>query len=240
MPGADGHQVLKCGEHLWMVATHVPARGYDEAAIARGLQDFDWVSTRALAHEAVVEHFLSAPAVLPLQLFTLFTSDERALAYVTRHRRRIERVLGRVERQLEWGVRMMFDEPADPEAKQVPASPRRRRPAESGVAYLARKRDIRTRVHERLTRARTEGNRLYRMIAREATAARRRGTTAQDGSNARLLVDAAFLVPVKRATAFRATVRRHARTARPAGVVVSLTGPWPPYNFVERPAGRRS
>ena len=65
-----------------------------------------------MAHEAVVEHFLKARAVLPMQLFTLFTTDERALSHVTRHARRIERVLARVERQLEWGVRLTFDDRA--------------------------------------------------------------------------------------------------------------------------------
>jgi hypothetical protein len=48
----------------------------------------------------------------------------------------------------------------------------------------------------------------------------------------RLLLDAAFLVPVRRAGAFRALQRKQARAFRTAGIVVSLTGPWPPYNFI--------
>ena len=65
----------------------MPARDYGEAALARGLQNLDWVGRRAMAHEAVVEHFLPAPAVLPMQLFTLFTSDERALEHVAQRPR---------------------------------------------------------------------------------------------------------------------------------------------------------
>jgi hypothetical protein len=60
-----------------------------------------------VAHEAVVEHFLRAPAVLPMQLFTIFTSDERALEHIAQQRRRVDRIFARIERQQEWGLRSL-------------------------------------------------------------------------------------------------------------------------------------
>src|SRR5688572_31807962 len=112
LPGARPVRVLPAGEKTWAIVSSVPAAQYDEAALASGLQNLDWVGRRAMAHEAVVEHFLAEPAVLPMQLFTLFTSDERALEYVARERRRIDRILARLEGQLEWGLRLSFDERA--------------------------------------------------------------------------------------------------------------------------------
>jgi hypothetical protein len=58
-------------------------------------------------------------------------------------------------------------------------------------------------------------------------------------AGSRLLLDAAFLVPADRSTAFRATLRQQTRQLSGEGLVVSLTGPWPPYNFIEYAAGRR-
>ena len=81
----------------WLVVSSVPARHYDTAALDRGLRRLDWVGARALAHEAVVEHFLTASAVLPMRLFSLFTSDERAIQHVARDKRRIARVLARAD-----------------------------------------------------------------------------------------------------------------------------------------------
>jgi hypothetical protein len=49
----------------------------------------------------------------------------------------------------------------------------------------------------------------------------------------RLLLDAAFLVPVTRSSAFRSAIRQHARELRTAGVAMTLTGPWPAYNFIQ-------
>jgi hypothetical protein len=202
---------------------------YGEEALERGLQQLDWVAPRALAHEAVVEHFLATPAVLPMQLFTMFTGDERAIEHVVRDRRRIAAILKRIEGQVEWGLRVTLD----PEAQDAARSRRSsRNVSEGGAAYLARKRDQRDLVHTRLKKGRSEANRLYRAVSREATAARRRTETERAAPGSRLLLDAAFLVPAGRVTAFRGAVGRHARALKGAGLAVSLTGPWPAYNFI--------
>jgi hypothetical protein len=77
-------------------------------------------------------------------------------------------------------------------------------------------------------------------MSREATEARRRRATEQATPGSRLLLDAAFLVPTRRVSAFRNALRRHARQLSGSGLVVSLTGPWPPYNFVDPSAPRRA
>jgi hypothetical protein len=218
---------LDAGDGLWLVASSVPAGEYGEAALARGLQNLDWVGRRALEHEAVVEHFLTARAVLPMQLFTLFTSDDRAVSHVAGDRKRITRILARIERQLEWGLRLTWDEKAVREtvdrAHQQPAS---------GTAFLSRKRDLLNVNRVQLIEARAEADRLYRAMAREATDARRRKATEQAVPGSRLLLDAAFLVPAGKGSAFRAALRRNTKTLGRSGLVVSLTGPWPPYNFI--------
>ena len=242
MPGARSVRALAAGDGAWLIVSTVPASGYDEAALATGLQNLDWVGRRAMAHEAVVEHFLSSPAVLPMQLFTLFASDERALEHIAGERRRVDRILTRVERQQEWGLRLSFDEKG---ARQVVEDTHRSRRtrraagAESGAAYLARKRDLMDVTRGQLTAAKTAANRLYRAMSLESTEARRRTATEQATPGSRLLLDAAFLVPTGRANAFRRALRMHARKLSGSGLVVSLTGPWPPYTFVDDGAGRR-
>ena len=231
-------RALAAGNRAWLIVSDVTAARYDEAALATGLQNLDWVSRRALAHEAVVEHFLTAAAVLPMQLFTLFTSDARALEHIARDRRRIDRILTRLERQQEWGLRLSFDERGALQAVEDAHRSRRTRGAaspESGAAYLARKRDLMDVTRGQLTTARREADRLYRAMSREATEARRRKATEQATPGSRLLLDAAFLVPSRRANAFRGSLRRRALSLSGSGLVVSLTGPWPPYNFVEPP-----
>ena len=66
-------------------------------------------STRLACAAAVL--FIAAPAVVPMKLFTIFTSDARALDHIARERSRIDAVLKRVTNHLEWGVRVVLDRP---------------------------------------------------------------------------------------------------------------------------------
>jgi hypothetical protein len=71
-----------------------------------------------------------------------------------------------------------------------------------------------------------------RMAARARTATRRSASElpAQGGP---LLLDAAFLVPRTRSRSFRSLVTREARALSRRGYGLSLTGPWPPYTFMQ-------
>lgn len=235
LPGARPARAIDAGDGLWLIVADVPAGEYDEAALASGLQNLDWVGRRALAHEAMVEQFLAAKAVLPMQLFTLFTSDERAVQHVTRQRREITAILNRLESKVEWGLRLTFDEQAVRAAVDS-ASTRAARGTAQGAAYLARKRDLLDVTRGQLQAARSEANKLFEVLQKDAADARRRTETEQASAGARLLLDAAFLVPSSRTRSFRAAVGRHAKKIGAAGVVVSLTGPWPPYNFISPPS----
>jgi hypothetical protein len=248
MPGGGAVRVLpvatdvstrtKSRSHVWLVVSTVPETTYGQEAVERGLQDLEWVAPRALAHEAVVEYFLGAPAVLPMQLFTLFAGDERALDHVRRNARRIERILERIDRQVEWGLRLTWnpDAPADAGRGRRPARAgsggKTKAAPKSGAAYLALKREQRDLSQARLEQARSAANRLYRAVSRTATAARRRSSTERAAPGSRLLLDAAFLVPAPRSAAFRKLVDANSRKLEAAGLTLSLTGPWPAYNFV--------
>ncbi len=225
---------------LWLIVSSVPEREYGQASVERGLQRLEWVGTRAMAHEAVIEHFLSAPAVLPMQLFTLFTSDERAIDHVAKDRRRLAPILARIDGCHEWGVRLTWDEAAARKAvekkhragKAGGASGSGKTGGVSGASYLERKRDLFDVNRVQFKAARAEADRLFRAMSREVSAAHRRTETEKAAPGSRLLLDAAFLGPARQGGAFRAALRRKAKELKAAGLDMSLTGPWPPYNFI--------
>jgi hypothetical protein len=256
MPGGSDLRAIEVGEHLWAIVETVREADYGEGALARGLQNLDWVGERAMAHECVIERFLSAAALLPMQLFTMFTSDDRVVEHVRADRRRIARILKRIDRKVEWGLRLIWDEKAarvnverahaDQKGPRRRAAASRSRPTLSGPreragsAYLARKRDMLDVNRAQLVDARAEAGRLFKALARDAAGALRRTRLEQAAPGSRLLLDAAFLVPAAKAAAFRALLRKRTSRFRGTGVAVSLTGPWPPYNFIEPSSRARS
>jgi hypothetical protein len=213
----------------WLVVADAPLTRYSESAINEKLHDLDWVSRAAVAHEAVVEAFLAAPALLPMKLFTIFLSDSRALDHVRMQRRDIDAVLKRVADREEWGVRVTMDR-ARAVLMGSPGSARRR--AVSGAGYLARKKTQRDRAAELGRHARRVVADMYERLGEHATDARRRSASELPASDGRLLLDAAFLVPRARVKRFRAAAARDAKELEPQGYHVAITGPWPPYSFL--------
>jgi hypothetical protein len=207
------------------VVSDAPLDSFGEASLAGRLSDLDWVSRAAVAHDAVVEQFISADAVLPMKVFTIFTSDERAIAKTRSDWERIESMLKDVTGQVEWGLRLMFDERKAPAAAATPG-------ASSGRSYLLAKQRQQTETvaHRRLVLKRTAG--VVTALAAIARDVRQRPLTTAATGGSRLLLDAAFLVPRARERRFRAAVARETRRLAPEGYAVHLSGPWPPYSFI--------
>jgi hypothetical protein len=229
LPGAERPRALEAGGGLWLVVADAPLARYGEAAIARGLRDLAWVAACAAAHEAVIEHAARGGAVVPMRLFTLFAEDARALAHLRARRRRLERVLARTRGRQEWGVRVSLDDGrARPGPRAATAGAAR---AGAGTAFLLRKKAQRDSARAEALAAVRAADRAFRDLAGRAAAARRRPPPAASAGS--ILLDAVFLVPAARAAAFRTMVRALARRLRDRGCALTLTGPWPPYNFVE-------
>jgi gas vesicle protein GvpL/GvpF len=233
LPGTGPVRLLDVERGLYLAVADAPLDRYGADAINRGLGDLDWVSRAAVAHERVVESFVDASAVLPMKLFTIFTSDERAVAHVRAERQRITAAARRVAKHHEWGVRVVFDR-ARAAAAAIEAAPSASRDTEpsSGAAYLTRKKAQRDAGVERASRARETVAALYDRLAARATLARRKAPRELPVQGGPLLLDAAFLVARRRAGSFRSLVSREAAALARQGYGVTLTGPWPPYSFV--------
>lgn len=232
VPGAGPLRLLPVDDGLWLVASDVPLPEYGSEEIKRRLQDLSWVSGRALAHEAVVECFARAGVIIPMKLFTLFTSDERAVAHVQESRERLDRALDRTAGRAEWGVRIRFDESRAKEVATTEAKTAEGDGKGSGTHFLLRKKREQEASRTLLTRLRAEADEAFAALSAEAAeAVRREAPTPEAG--ARMLLDAAFLVPEDRAAAFEGVVARCSEHLAARACEVTLTGPWPPYHFIE-------
>lgn len=227
LPGLSAPRALAVGDGLWLVAADAPLPEYGAASIQANLQDLDWVSNRAMAHEAVVEHFGRMGTVVPMKLFTLFAGDDRALEHVRSERGRLDRILDRIAGCQEWGVLVRFDEA---KAKEVAAEEARSASGakSAGTAFLLRKKMEQEASRTLLTRLRGEMDEVFSDLEGQAAEARRR----EPVSPSPLLLDGAFLVRSEQAAGFEKTVDRWAKRLSERACEVTLTGPWPPYNFI--------
>jgi hypothetical protein len=111
-----------------------------------------------------------------MKLFTIFTSDERALEHVRAERRRIAAVVqARRAIHQEWGVRVVIDRDA---CGRCRSKKKPRRAAASGLAYLAQKKAQRDSSKELAANARETVAALYDSARRRNRAWRSGGWPA--------------------------------------------------------------
>ena len=224
LPGASTAVPAQLAERMWVVHAQVPLDQYGPGPLETSLKDLDWVSRIALAHEAVVEHFAALPGatVIPMKLFTMFSSVERAIAGMRRRRAELGRVFARLEGCEEWGVRVLRSERQKPAVAAAKPS--------TGTAFLAARKKARDDARAAMSAAATAADAVYASLS-EIAAEHRRRTAEAPGVVAPLL-DAAFLVPTRRRARFQSAAQKVARQISETGAQMTLTGPWPPYNFV--------
>jgi hypothetical protein len=224
LPGADRPVPQRLAGNLWVVTASVPLDVYGPGALEASLGDLEWISTMALAHEAVVEHFVTSrgTTVIPMKLFTMFSTPARAADVMGRRRRELERVFQHIEGCEEWGVRVTRSESRT--AAPRPAGTR------SGTAFLAARKQARDASRAAVVAAAEAADTAFSSLSEIARDRRRRSADAP-GAAAPLL-DAAFLVPARRRARFHAVAESLAKDVARTGGQMTLTGPWPPYNFV--------
>jgi len=228
LPGGSPPEPQRIAPSLFAVVSYVPLDTYGPPHLEPQLRDLDWVSAIAVAHEAVVEHFARgrAATVVPMKLFTMFSSLDKALDDVGGRRGTIERVMRRIGGCEEWGVRVT----RAPGTAAPAAGGNGSRPASGAAFLLARKqaRDAAAAGRAALVECADE---VFERLRRRAKDARRRDRASEPGGNPPVL-DAAFLVPSGRLSSFKAEARRQAAAVARAGAEMTLSGPWPAYNFV--------
>jgi Gas vesicle synthesis protein GvpL/GvpF len=222
---------------LVAVVADVARRDFIPTDVER--EDTAWLERAVRAHEFVLERCLEPGPVLPMRFATTVRdhADVRALL----HERHVEfsATLERLLGHREWGVKVLL---SDPEALaqhvlelrgDLAARERELADRSPGAAYLVRKRldreialagddlsaELVHTTHQRLADASAD--------ACLPTGSQSRGE--------RVYLNAAYLVAEADEAAFKSVVAEIDREHSELGLRQELTGPWPPYNFVDQP-----
>jgi hypothetical protein len=233
-------QAVREGD-LAVLVSEVPVSEYGDEQLRGHLEDIAWLERTARAHEAVQEEVLSHEALVPLRLCTIYRDAERVREALRQNAEVFSRNLTSLAGAKEWGVKVFLD----PGRASVPDSPDGSGPTESssrgqsGTAYLAG----RQRERERAARTDELAEHCVEEVRRTvgALSIGERVNPVQPpeahGRDAEMIYNGANLVADGRAAELRAAVSALQSSWEERGLLVELTGPWPPYNFVSESAG---
>lgn len=202
-----------------------------EEPLRRKLEDLAWLETAVRAHHQVVAVVADAGPALPWRFAAVYHGDERVAGLLAESGPRFMAILRRVAGSAEWGVKGYLADPPSPPVTRVPAA------ESAGTSYLMQRRAVLRGRDDHQRWARREADDIYAELSRLSDSALLYAPQDQrlSGHSEAMVLNAACLVPHARAESFAAAVTdladRHSR------VRLEVTGPWPPYSFVEPDRG---
>jgi hypothetical protein len=223
VPGAGPVRLIAIDRGVWAVAADAPLERFAGEELQKHLQDVETIAEHALAHATVVEFFFQKAPVIPLKLFTMFSSDESARAQLRMRLPRLTKMFADLRGLEEWGVRIV--------AGEVEAESARR--LASGRDYLR----VKKRLHDQSVappRAIVRAvNGALTSLGRSASKTRKE-TFPPPGKGRPYVTGASFLVKASRRGEWKKRIAKTTDELAGQGHRLEMSGPWPPYHFVSK------
>ena len=226
---ASGAVTLVADGDLAAIASGVPLTEFGEAAIEENLRDEAWLEEKVRAHETVLEAALAGTPLVPFRFGTIFRSDDH-VRKMLRENPHLTEVLERLRGTVELGVKAYLD---------VDEFERRHgdeaEAGEGGRAYLLRKQRDRRLADARASFVNACAEESHARLSSAAEDARANPLHRPEvtGGAGEMLLNGAYLVRVAAEAGFKDALSALESRFAADGVQYELTGPWPPYNFVE-------
>ncbi|MGH3488514.1 MAG: GvpL/GvpF family gas vesicle protein [Actinopolymorphaceae bacterium] len=228
--GVEDRQVeLVTMDNLAAVTAEVPVGGFRASGDDPDLSADGWLHKAVRAHEHVLERLCAQVTALPLRFGALYPSRDQVRAVLRARAEHLHAELDRVDGAAEWGVRARAPEPV-PGREEPPSA----EDASDGTQWMLRRRQAsQKREHARQLRA-TVAAEIDNDLSSHARETVIRACSRQ-GDPAAVAFDAVYLVPRSTESRFHEAVDAVASRHADEGLRLEVTGPWPPYHFVQIP-----
>jgi hypothetical protein len=228
--------VRDCGE-MGAVYSVVELEEFVGQAAEARLQDLAWLGPRVCRHEAVIEQTMSRAPVLPARFATLFSSLDGLEQFILEHRETVAGFFAQLGDKQEWAVKGLLDRATALERLGQPAEVEPDR--SPGARYFEQKRLKAQAEREFSLRLKEFCRRAAAALGAHAGSFRERKvlTPVAEGTEAEVVLNWAFLIPPGAIEDFRASLERFNKGETFPGLMLTLTGPWPPYSFVPELSG---
>lgn len=212
----DGEiKLLSCGA-LTALVSPVQDPRFTPDAMQQSMREADWLKDHVRRHADVLAEAQAVQTVIPMRFGCVFSNPTEVKAFVVEREERLQEALELLHNRSELSVRVRFEgQGADSELEGVPA----------GVADFLRQaaRDV-----EHAPRPDGIADRIHSHLSRFAGEAMRNLPLEAD-----LMMHATYLVTVASEDDFREDIRKLSGEFHALGIRIEVSGPWPPYHFVD-------
>jgi len=237
-PGVDARYAVEliCDGPTAAVVSRIGLDRFDPDKLqGRTAEEIRWLGEIAARHNQIVCQAADSSTVLPLRLGAVFRSQDSLQAALARCRPIVAAFLQQFRQRQEWGVKLYWQtsQREDPAGHAGPPSPHYSTAARTGTGYLAGKkvqledrRKLRAAVHQ------TVQTIEQRLSATAEHYCRLRTLTGElTGRTEDMVFNAAFLLSSATRESWLEMIERVRQDICQAGLLLELSGPWPPYHF---------
>jgi gas vesicle protein GvpL/GvpF len=236
-PGVDGMRVslIPVGG-LSALVSELPSTDYDPATVESRLADLEWLSPRAIAHDAVVSWASDQGAVIPFPMWVMFRDAPSLQGGLTPRMAEFQGALDRVTPGREYSVRVfgLKDRLAalSPAVAQLETEIAKATP---GQRYLLERKLEAMRQSEARQVSASVATSIHDDLAKLSLGAVTEAPPkSAAGEQSTAILNAAYLVSRDAPEPFQARLTDLIHQFEPLGLRFEFTGPWPPYHFVGR------
>jgi hypothetical protein len=206
--GISGNQIFlyPASDLAVIVSEHQPSENLDQKA--------------AVEHARVISDCFKLSTVLPFRFGTVFADDEALRKSIRSNQRQFLANVERLRGKAEMHLKVLLDDCCREQGAPVPMD-------RVGKEYLSSLRESATRQRERQTKARAVSVQMHRMFSPldEEISCRRM-------DSGKMLLDIAHLIDHKGIERYQNKYSSASQQLKDCHM--QLSGPWPPYHFVQR------
>ena len=213
-------ELVRCGE-LAALVRRVDLAEFGDEPLRRNLEDRDWLERAVCVHDDALAQAVGRVPLVPFRFGTVYTSEDGVREMLSEREGQLTDALERLRGCVELGVKVFLRDKQDGDEAE-PAS---------GREYLLRKQRARETAATAQADALESVRPLHERLLTLADDARvnRPQPPELSGRREPMLLNAAYLVRTDQQPEFTAA----AEDGADGNVEVVVTGPWPPYNFIE-------
>lgn len=204
------------------------------------LDDPKWAEKNVRAHHEVINQVFQTNIVIPIKFGAMYTSKKSLGETLERYYRKFKNLISRLQDRKEWGVKAHLDhkkfiEGLKRKNKEIQKLEKRRSSISEGMKWYTERKIDEIVADESEEKIEKELHYLVAKLEKHAEKVRLNETLSKDihEPGREIILNAACLIKNDASQSFRDLFQELAAEMVHRGIMLELTGPWPPYNFVE-------
>lgn len=224
---------------LRVVVSRVDLREFGQDQLEAHMADMHWVKNKAYAHQSVLQAVMNYRTPVPMRFCTIYRSEDSLHKMVDSYYEDFAAALAELDGCQEWGVKVFFDSKllvaeAERLSGKVQAFKVDMDGRSEGAAYFQRKK-LESLVDDEaeamsIRYAQDIYEHLSGLAQKSVTSTLQTRETA--GRPEPMALNASFLVGKDRWAVFQNALDGLQTQYGAVGGIIEVSGPWPPYNFV--------